>query len=218
MILKKPNVLAFLAQKGGSGKTTLAIHVAVAAQADGESVLIVDTDPQASAHTWATARKGRNAEESLPQVLKVAPSRVAAVLEAAREDGITLVIIDTAPHASPEAAQAIEQSDYIIIPCRATSLDLATVGSSIALARASRHRYSVVLNACPARAPEVPEAHAAITDLHKCSPLPTVVGDRRTFARALATGRAATEFAPKSPAATEVRAIWQHVKETFWHE
>jgi chromosome partitioning protein len=200
MILKKPNVLAFLAQKGGSGKTTLAIHVAVAAQADGETVLIVDTDPQASAHTWATTRKGRYAsgqaveekyaEKTLPKVLKVAPSRVAAVLEAAREDGVTLVII-------------------------ATSLDLATFGSSVALARASRHKFSVILNACPARAPEVPEAHAAIADLHKCSPLSTIVSDRRTFARALATGRAATEFAPKSPAAEEVRAVWKHVKETF---
>jgi chromosome partitioning protein len=210
MIPKRPHALAFLAQKGGSGKTTLAVHIAVAAQADGERVLILDTDPQGSAATWATSRKGE-----LPKVLKVSPSRVTAVLEAAREEGITLVVIDTAPHASPDAAQAIERVDYILIPCRPTSLDLATMGTSIALARASRHGFAIVLNACPARAPEVPEAHALVKERHELSPLSMVIGDRRTLARALATGRAATEFAPKSPAATEVRALWQHVKEIF---
>jgi chromosome partitioning protein len=210
-----PRVLAFLAQKGGSGKTTLAVHVAVAAQADGERVVILDTDPQGSAATWATSR-----ENAFPKVLKVSPAQVPAVLEAAKEEGITFIVIDTAPHAAPGAARAIERADYILIPCRPTALDLATVGTSIALARASRkgappQGFGIVLNACPARAPEVPEAHAVIGNRHGIAPLSAVIGDRRTLARAIATGRAATEFAPKGEAAREIRALWRHIKETL---
>jgi chromosome partitioning protein len=208
-----PRVLALLAQKGGSGKTTLAVHVAVAAQADGERVVILDTDPQGSAATWAISRENEH-----PKVLKVSPAQVPAVLEAAKEEGITFVVIDTAPHAAPGAVRAIERADYILIPCRPTALDLATVGTSIALARASRkgaQGFGIVLNACPARAPEVPEAHSVIGNRHGIVPLSTIIGDRRTLARAIATGRAATEFAPKGEAAREIRALWRHVKETL---
>jgi chromosome partitioning protein len=71
------HTLAFLSQKGGSGKTTLAVHIAVAAQEDGERVVIIDTDLQKSATTWSDAR-----QSDTPAVAPVA----AAVLNDCRAD------------------------------------------------------------------------------------------------------------------------------------
>ena len=91
--------LAFLTQKGGSGKSTLALHVAVAALEDRTRVLLVDTDPQRSLCAWKEAR-----DAEAPLVLPVAAERIAEVQEAAREDGIELCIIDSAPHADAAAS------------------------------------------------------------------------------------------------------------------
>lgn len=84
--------IAFMSQKGGSGKTTLAVHAAVAALEAGERVVIVDTDPQGSAMTWREARK-----IEAPIVVASAASGLQKVLDAAMGDGMTLAIIDTAP-------------------------------------------------------------------------------------------------------------------------
>src|SRR3954454_15016760 len=93
-------ILAFLSQKGGSTKTTLCVHIAVAAMETGLKVLIVDTDPQQSATVWSNAR-----EADEPMVATVAVSDLARVLDAAKAEGIDLVVVDTAPHAAPEAAR-----------------------------------------------------------------------------------------------------------------
>ncbi len=83
------NVIAFLSQKGGSGKTTLVVHTAVAAYEAGCRVVVVDTDPQKSASTW---RDARGAAE--PMVVTAAPSELARVLKAARAEPVDLVIIE----------------------------------------------------------------------------------------------------------------------------
>ena len=92
--------LSFLSQKGGSGKTTLAVHTAVAAEESGERVVIVDTDLQKSATTWSDARQG-----DTPAVAPVPATSLDNVMVAARHDAMTLCIIDTAPHAAPDAAR-----------------------------------------------------------------------------------------------------------------
>ena len=88
--------ISFMSQKGGSGKTTLSVHLAVAAKEAGEKVFIVDTDIQKSATTWSEARN-----QELPIVATVAAIDIQRVLDAGRHDAMTLAIIDTAPHAAP---------------------------------------------------------------------------------------------------------------------
>ncbi len=105
--------ITFLSQKGGSGKTTLAVHSAVAAQEDGARVLIIDTDMQQSAATWRESRV-----EPLPLVAPVTVAQLEDVMAAARHDGMTYCIIDTAPHATPEAARVAAAVDLVLIPCR----------------------------------------------------------------------------------------------------
>ena len=204
---RRPRVLAFLGQKGGSGKTTLAVHVAVAAAEAGERVALVDTDPQASAMTWAAARQA-----ATPAVVTVSPAQVGEVLAAALADDLSLVIIDTAPHAAPGAAQAIARADLVLLPCRPTAFDLAAIGGAVTIAQAAQRHAAFVLNACPPRAPEIGEAQEAL-GAYGLPIVPTIIGDRRAYSRAVATGRAVTEFEPHSRASEEIRALWIWIKE-----
>jgi chromosome partitioning protein len=194
--------VAFLSQKGGSGKTTLAVHIAVAAHEAGQRVVLVDTDPQRSATTWSDARP---ADE--PVVASAAVSELARVLEAARAEAMTLALIDTAPHAAPEAAAVARAADFVLIPCRPTAFDLAAAGNAAAIVKAARVPAAFVLSACPFRAPEIAETRDALAD-YGLPVAPPEITDRRAFARAVATGRAVTEFEADGRAAEEIRALW----------
>ena len=199
--------LAFLSQKGCSGKTTLAVHAAVAAHEDGERVVIVDTDIQRSATTWSEAR-----EAVAPQVAPVAAAELDAVMTAARHDAMTLCIIDTAPHAAPDAARVVRAADLVVIPCRPTAFDLAAAGSAVEIVKAAKVRAVFVLSACPFRSPEIAETRAVLAG-YGLPVAPVEITDRRAFARAVATGRAVTEFEDHGKAAEEIRALWKWLKE-----
>jgi chromosome partitioning protein len=195
-------IIAFLSQKGGSGKTTLAVHTAVAAHEAGRRVVVIDTDPQRSATVWSEARQAFE-----PVVATAAPSELARVLKAARDEKMNLAIIDTAPHAAPEAASIARAADFVVIPCRPTAFDLAAAGSAAAIVNAAKARGAFVLSACPFRAPEISETRAALAD-YGLPVAPTEITDRRAFSRAVASGRAVTEFEADGKAAEEIRAFW----------
>lgn len=199
--------LAFLSQKGGSGKTTLAVHTAVAAQEDGERVVIVDTDLQKSATTWSDAR-----QSGTPAVAPVAAAALPDVIKASRHDAMTLCIIDTAPDAARVAALA----DLVVIPCRPTAFDLAAAGSAIEIVKAAGVPAVFVLSACPLRAPEIAETRAVLEG-YGFPVAPVSISERRAFARAVASGRAVTEFDGEGKAAQEIRALWHWFQEQMKH-
>lgn len=199
--------LAFLSQKGGSGKTTLAVHTAVAALEAGERVAVVDTDIQRSATTWSEARSAQT-----PIVATAAAADLSAVMEAARHDAMTLCIIDTAPHAAPDATRIAQAVDLVVIPCRPTAFDLAAAGSAVEIVKAARARAVFVLSACPFRSPEIAETRAVLEG-YGLPVAPPEITDRRAFARAVATGRAVTEFESDGKAAQEIRNLWNWIKE-----
>jgi chromosome partitioning protein len=102
-------------------------------------------------------------------------------------------------------------ADFRLIPCRPSAFDLAAMASSVQLAKAAGKPAALVLNACPARAPEVAETREVLESYHL--PLaPVVIGDRRAFARAVATGRAVTEFDPEGKAAEEITKLWKWIR------
>jgi chromosome partitioning protein len=198
--------IAFFAQKGGSGKTTLAVHIAVAAGQAGERVVLIDTDPQASANAWAQVR-----QQDRPPVVKITPADLQRVLDAAAHDKMTLTIIDTAPHAAPGVATIAALADFLVIPCRPTAFDLAAIGSSVNIIRAAKTPAAFVLNACPSRAPEIEETQDALS-AYGLPVAPVHIGDRRAYARAVASGRAVTEFEAHGKAAEEIQALWKWIK------
>lgn len=196
-----------MSQKGGAGKTTLSVHMAVAAGESGERVALVDTDPQRSATVWSEARTSET-----PIVATVSAGDLDEVLRAGRQDRMTLMIVDTAPHAAPDAARIASAVDLICIPCRPTAFDLAAVGNAVEIVRAARTSAVLVLSACPFRSPEIAETRQLLSEygLPVC---PGDITDRRAFARAVATGRAVTEFEEDGKAAAEIRALWSWLKE-----
>ena len=82
--------IALIAQKGGTGKTTLALSLAIAAEQAGVSSLIIDLDPQATACNWSD-RRG----QETPLIIDAQPARLPNALEKAKEGGINLALIDT---------------------------------------------------------------------------------------------------------------------------
>ena len=199
--------IAFLAQKGGSGKTTLAVHTAVAATEAGESVVVIDTDPQKSATVWGDARS-----QEVPIVATAAASELGRVLEAADQERMTLAIVDTAPHAAPDATRIVRAVDLVAIPVRPTAFDIAAAGSAVDIVKAAGVRAVFVLSACPFRSPEIAETRTVLAE-YGLPIAPVEIMDRRAFARAVATGRAVTEFESDGKAATEIRALWAWLKE-----
>lgn len=199
--------IAFLSQKGGSGKTTLAVHTAVAAQESGERVVLIDTDPQRSATVWSEARQAET-----PIVATSAASDLEKVLQAALQDNMSLAIVDTAPHTAPDAVRIARGVDLIVIPCRPTAFDLAAVSNMVEIVRAAKKNAALVLSACPFRSPEIGETRHVLLGygLPVC---PYDITDRRAFSRAVATGRAVTEFEEEGKAALEIRAVWTWLKE-----
>lgn len=200
-------VLALLSQKGGSGKTTLAVHLAVAATEAGWHVVLVDTDPQRSATGWANARAATE-----PVVATAAASDLPRVLNAARGEAMSLVIVDTAPHAAPDAARIARLADFVLIPCRPTAFDLAAVAGAVAIVRAAKVQAAFVMSACPSRAPEIAETRAALVE-HGLPVAPVEIAERRAYSRAIASGRAVTEYQSDSLAAGEIRSLWAWLTE-----
>ncbi len=199
--------IAFLAQKGGSGKTTLAVHTAVAATEAGESVVVIDTDPQKSATVWGDARS-----QEAPIVATAAASELGRVLEAADQERMTLAIVDTAPHAAPDATRIVRAVDLVAIPVRPTAFDIAAAGSAVDIVKAAGVRAVFVLSACPFRSPEIAETRTVLAE-YGLPIAPVEIIDRRAFARAVATGRAVTEFESDGKGGTERRAHWAWLKE-----
>ncbi|MDR5020231.1 ParA family partition ATPase [Yersinia rochesterensis] len=110
-------VIAVLNQKGGSGKTTIATHLARALQLGGADVLLVDSDPQGSARDWATVRE----DQPVTVVGIDRPTIERDLKNIAQKD---YVVIDGAPQAADLAVSAIKAADFILIPVQPSPYDI----------------------------------------------------------------------------------------------
>jgi chromosome partitioning protein len=193
--------LAIISRKGGAGKTTIALHLAVAAEARGFATAVFDLDPQASAALWSDHRG-----EPLPAVVPAQAPRLSSLLGQARGQDADLAILDTAPHADGIASEAASHADLILIPCRPSAFDLDAIGASIRLARAAEKPAIVIINAAPVQGVETGEAIRAIqgAGVEVC---PVVLHQRKPYASRIHEGRTATEIEPKGKAAAETQAL-----------
>jgi chromosome partitioning protein len=193
--------LAIVSRKGGAGKTTLALHLAVAAEALGFSVAVFDLDPQASAAIWGDRRT-----EITPTVIAAQAPRLAALLDQARAQNADLVILDTAPHADSIASDSAAHADAVLIPCRPSTLDLDAIGASVRLANASGKPAYVIANAAPPQGVETAQMQDALktAGVPVC---PVVLHQRKAFASYIQEGRTAQEAEPKGRAAEEIRDL-----------
>jgi chromosome partitioning protein len=199
--------VAILSQKGGTGKTTISLHLAVAAQRAGQAVVVIDLDPQASAAGWKDSRSAEN-----PIVVSVPASRLPQALKAATEGQADLVVIDTAPHASDVALAAAEAADLVLIPCRPGILDLRAIGTTARTVKLAGKRAFVVLNTVPPRASNVlADARAAVA-VHGLDVAPIALQQRAAYAHSLTAGQTAQEYERVGKAADEIGELYTWVQ------
>ena len=195
-------VVTLLAQKGGTGKTSLALLLAVHAEATGQTAAVIDIDPQATACRWYDRRLAE-----VPVVTDAQPVRLRHALDTAAAQGVDLVVIDTPARSEAAALEATRVADLVIIPCRPQIYDLETIpAAQQILALAGNPRAVVVLNAVPPRGPRVSQARVAIKrfGLPVC---PHTLGYRAAVGDAGAFGLTPAEFQPRGRAALEARVV-----------
>ncbi len=200
-------VLAVASQKGGSGKTTLAGHLAVQAQHAGAGpVVLLDIDPQGTLVDWAAARGEGN-----PAFVATGVPRLVADLEAVRERGARLAVIDTPPALTVAIQAVIHVAELIIVPTRPSPLDLHAVGATVELCERSGKPLLFVMNAATPYAPIIAETAVALSQHGTVAPV--IIHQRTDYAASMTDGRTVMEAEPAGRAAAEVAALWAYVSD-----
>ena len=195
--------IAIISQKGGAGKTTLALHLAAAAQDAGHTALIIDTDPQATASQWAAWR-----QDAPPEVIDSPPPRLAAKVDAAKGQGAEFIVIDTPPHADSAARAAVEVADLVLIPCRPSAFDLSAIQTTSKLVQLLRKPAFVVFTAGPPNAPRIYQEAGELVDSYGTPASPVEIADRAAYRHASGEGRTVMEYEPEGKAADDIRQLY----------
>lgn len=197
--------IALICQKGGTGKTTLAISLATEAITAGLTVAIIDLDPQVSACEWSDIRK-----QAAPVVIDAQPARIEAVVARAREMGIDLLIIDTAGRTEQAALAGARVADLVLVPLQPSVIDLKTIRATNDLINlAGDKRRAAVLT----RVKPFGSRHVETTQWLEQQGMPVcpaTIGDRVAFQDAYAQGAGASELDPRGKAAEEIRQVYEY--------
>jgi chromosome partitioning protein len=204
-------IWSFVQQKGGSGKSTICTNLAVHAEENGETVLIVDLDPQSSASLWHVER-GTNK----PNVLDAIPDKLTNIIESAPALGITLCMIDSPSKLDAIALAAIRAADMVVCPTLPDLFNLGSLQDTVELLEAAdklNATIAVINNVDEAgAAARIGEAKAVIEKL-KMLACPVVVHHWPQFQMAAEKGKGVTEAGRAKKAAAEIRALWAFLNE-----
>ncbi len=202
----KMDVVAIASRKGGSGKTTLAGHIAVQAERTGAGpVALIDVDPQGSLASWWNERR-----DLTPLFVQSAIDRLDADVAALREHGINLLVIDTPPVLTATISEVVRVADLVAIPTRPSPHDIRSVGATVELVQHLGKPVIFVVNAATARARITNEA---VTILSRYGTLaPVIVHQRVAFASSMIDGRTVMEIPGETRSVEEVDALWTYLK------
>lgn len=192
-------------QKGGSGKTTIAGHLGVMAEASGAGpVALLDTDPQGSLSSWWNERKAEIPVFASPDI-----ENITVHLKQLEKAGIELVIIDTPPAVSETIRKVLAVADLVLIPTRPSPHDLRAISSTVDIVKAARKRMVFVINGAAARAKITGEAAIALSQHGTVAPV--ILYQRTDFAASMIDGRTVQEIDPASRSSTEIKNLWKYV-------
>lgn len=202
--------VAVITSKGGSGKTTLAVNLALAAHRRGRRVLIADIDPQHSAVLSLKAREGDG-----PGFMATSAGKLFQLQQTARGSGIDLLVVDTPGNAAGDQAEAVRYADLCLVVARPTFLDIAEAVNSANVVRRFERRGLAVLNQAPPTRKGIEPAMVlkalsalALTGL---SVSPVAVRARSAYQASIMNGKSVEEWDPQSAAAAEIARLWDAV-------
>lgn len=196
-------------QKGGSGKTTIAAHLAVALERAGQGpAVLIDTDPQGSLARWWNKRDAPS-----PAFADATVRQLSEKLAALKADGFAWCVVDTPPADSEQNAKVIAEADLVLIPTRPSPHDLDALGATLELCHASQRRFVFVVNAAKSNASITVQTVTALSEHGQVAP--AVVADRVLFASSMIDGRTVFDVDPTGRSAEEIAALWKFVNSLF---
>lgn len=198
--------IVFASQKGGAGKTTLAAHLAVAAERAGDGpCVLIDTDPQASLAAWWNGR-----EDETPQFAPVTLKELSDKLQSLAKAGFTYAFIDTPPAITESIRAVVILADFVLIPTRPSPHDLRAVGRTVELAVEARRPFAFAVTQAKGNSRLTVQAVAALSEHGVVAP--AIVHDRVDYAASMIDGRTVLEVDPRGRSAAEVVELWTFVK------
>jgi chromosome partitioning protein len=203
-------IITIAQQKGGAGKTTLAVQLATAMRQAGRSVAVVDIDPQASLTAWMRLREHEAGEAAEIRFSMVGGWRLGVELDRWKRE-CERIIVDSAPHAESDADRAIKAADLVLVPCQPSPLDIWASKSTLDIAIKDGKPAFLVLNRVPPRGRSVDEALQSIA-ARGYAALSARLGNRQAFLTSFGRGLGVVESEPKSAAAQEVEALLAEVE------
>jgi chromosome partitioning protein len=200
--------ITLVTQKGGSGKSTLCINLAVAAQQAGASVCILEMDRQATVSDWAESRG-----DTGPEVAQIEAAQIDDAIKKLRKASYDYVFIDTPGVDSAGALAALRAADLALIPCRPTPADLRAFKPTLAAVYRLDKSFAFILNQAPPRSYRVRDASDGLAALGMLADVSVV--SRNDHQDAIGMGQGVTEFNPSGQAADEIRRLWAWLEKRF---
>ena len=193
-------------QKGGVGKTTLAAHLAVAAERAGDGpCVLIDTDPQASLAAWWNGRASET-----PAFASTTLKALSEKRDALGQAGYAYAFIDTPPAITESIRTVIAQADFVLIPTRPSPHDLRAAGNTVELALVAGRSFAFAVTQAKPNSRLTVQAMAALSEHGVVAP--SVVYDRVDYAASMIDGRTVLETDPKGRSAGEMVELWRFVK------
>ena len=203
-------VITISQQKGGTGKTTLAVHLAMAfIKYHNLKVAIIDTDPQGSLGKWFMIRSEKNvSNENL--TFKTASLWGAQYESKTLKNDHDIIVIDTPPKIESDARPAIEASDLVLIPMAASHVDFWATGAIVEIAKKANKKILVQINRSSQRSKLINKTNEFIKSLDLSS-TKTIIGNRQIYTSAMGEGKTAVEKQKKGAAVEEIKNLSEQI-------
>jgi len=203
-------VITISQQKGGTGKTTLAVHLALAfIKYHNLKVAIIDTDPQGSLGKWFMIRtEKKNSDDNL--TFKTASLWGAQYESKTLKKDHDIVIIDTPPKIESDARPAIEAADLVLIPMSASHVDFWATGAIVDIAKKANKKILIQINRSNQRSKLITKTNDFIKSLDLLS-TNTIIGNRQIYASSMGEGKTAVEKQKKGSAVEEIKNLSEQI-------